>query len=139
MLVFSVSVCAPAHGRERSARAGAGCQCPCHSVWWWLGIEGLHFSPLSATMCRHGGGGRRLQSSPHHSVLHHVYPHPRGKRSACCPLPALSSHRPQQWQEMPHLRKWAPVGWLVRQVLMPKSCKEIQGGRAEVACVLMCL
>lgn len=87
VVMCSESVCAPAHGREKSAGAGAGCQCPCHSVGWWLGIEGVHFLSLSATVCRHGGGCRQLQGSPHHSVRHHMYLIPEEKD-----LPAAPCH-----------------------------------------------
>lgn len=125
VVMCSVSVCALAHGREKSAGTGAGCQCPCHPVGWWLATEGLHFLPLSATVCRHGRGWRLLQGSPHHSVLRHVYSHLRGKASAWLPPVApLLLQATAVAGDAPHERGGS-FAWLVRQVLLPKSPKEI--------------
>lgn len=93
VVTCSMSVCALAPGRGKSAGIGAGCQLPCHPVWWWLGIEGVHFLPLSATVCRHGRGCRWLQSSTHHSVPPPcVFP---SQRKKICLLPLITPLLPQ--------------------------------------------
>lgn len=120
VVMSSASRCALAHGREKSAATGAGCQCPCHSLRWWLGIEEVYFLALSATMCRHGRSCRLLQSCPHPSILL-CLPIPGEKALPGSSLASLSSPRAQQWQELLHWRERAPVGSLVRQVLMPTS------------------
>lgn len=112
VVMRSVSGCALAHSREKSAAMRAGCQCTCHSLRWWL--------PLSANMCRCGRACRLLQSCPHPSVLL-CLPMPEQKALPGFLLSPFSSPRPQQWQELPHLRERAPVAWLVEQILMPTS------------------
>lgn len=126
-----------AHGREKSAGTGAGCQCPCHPLWWWLGIEGVHFLPLSATVCRHRRGCRWLQSSPPFCIPLYVSPCQRKKTCLLLPvLPLLPQATALAGDAL--LEKMGSC-WVVGQMGPVQTLKKIQGGRAEVACVLVCL
>lgn len=113
---MSVSLlpCMMVAGNRRGAFLAPFCHCV--QTWWRLQASSELSSPFCTPSC--------------------VSP---SQRKKICLLPPVTPLFPKATAvagEAP-LEK---VGFscVVRQVLLPKSCKEIQGGRAEVACVLMC-